>query len=100
MAVADLCIVAGGGTITLELTALQKPFLFFPLEQHFEQEVDVATRCARHKAGVKMAYSKTTPELLAKEAILNIDKEVAYSSIPIDGARKAAFLLSQMLVEK
>ncbi len=40
---ADLSIVSGGGTVTLELTALEKPFLYFPLEKHFEQEVGVAT---------------------------------------------------------
>ena len=48
---ADLCVVSGGGTITLELTALERPFLYFPLEQHFEQEVGVAGRCQRHRAG-------------------------------------------------
>lgn len=30
MGAADLCVVSGGGTITLELTVLQKPFLYFP----------------------------------------------------------------------
>ena len=61
LAAADLAIVTGGGTITLELTALQKPFLYFPLENHFEQEIAVAQRCKRHNAGIKMNYSKTTP---------------------------------------
>ena len=97
LAAADLCIVTGGGTITLELTALQRPFLYFPLEQHFEQEIDVAMRCERHKAGIKMAYSKTTPEILAKEVVSNIGKKVNYASIPIDGAQKAAKLISDLL---
>lgn len=38
-AASDLCVVQGGGTTTLELTALRRPFLYFPLEGHAEQEV-------------------------------------------------------------
>jgi UDP-N-acetylglucosamine:LPS N-acetylglucosamine transferase len=97
LAAADLCIVTGGGMITLELTALQRPFLYFPLEQHFEQERDVALRCERHRAGIKMKYSETTPELLAEQALSNIGKRVDYASIPIDGAQKAAKLISNLL---
>jgi len=99
LAAADLCIVAGGGTITLELTALQKPFLYFPLKQHFEQEMAVAPRCERHKAGIKMDFSKTTPESLAKEALLNISRKVNYPSIPINGAQNAALSISRVLNE-
>ncbi len=99
LAAADLCIVTGGGTITLELTALQKPFLYFPLEQHFEQEVDVVRRCERYKAGIRMVYSKTTPEILAQQLVDNIWRKVNYSSIPVDGAIKAAQLISQTLRE-
>jgi len=97
LAAADLAIVTGGGTITLELTALQKPFLYFPLEHHFEQEIAVAQRCKRHNAGIKMNYSKTTPETLAEEVVKNIDVQVQYSKIATDGAQKAAKLISKLL---
>lgn len=97
LAAADLSIVTGGGTITLELTALQKPFLYFPLEKHFEQEVFVAQRCERHKAGVKMKFSETNPENLTREVVNNINKKVQYSPIPIDGAKKAANIIAQFL---
>jgi predicted glycosyltransferase len=97
---ADLCIVSGGGTITLELTALGKPFLYFPLEQHFEQEVAVADRCRRQRAGIRMDFSKTTPEMLAEEVLSNMGKEVNYASIPVNGAQDAALLISQILNEK
>jgi predicted glycosyltransferase len=97
LAAADLGIVVGGGTITLELTALQKPFLYFPLKQHFEQEMAVTPRCERHRAGVKMDFEKTTPQSLAKEALLNISRKVNYPSIPINGAENAAHLISQTL---
>jgi len=94
---ADLCIVTGGGTITLELTALQRPFLYFPLEQHFEQEVDVANRCQRHRAGIRMTCSKTTPELLSEVILSNIGVNVDYSSIPSNGSQEAARIIETVL---
>ena len=97
LAASDLAIVTGGGTITLELTALKKPFLYFPLENHFEQEIAVADRCKRHNAGIKMDFSKTTPESLAKEVVENIGKEVRYANIPTDGAQKAANLINELV---
>jgi predicted glycosyltransferase len=97
LAAADLAIVTGGGTITLELTALQKPFLYFPLENHFEQEIAVAQRCESHNAGIKMSFSKTSPRILAEKVVDNIEKEVHYSKIPVDGARKAAEVISTLL---
>jgi len=94
-AACDLAIVQGGATSTLELTALRKPFLFFPIEGHFEQ-AQVAERLARYKAGVQMLYSQTTPESLAEKAISILGKEVSYSAIPTDGAKRAAHLISRL----
>ena len=93
-AACDLAIVQAGGTTTSELTALRKPFLYFPLEGHFEQQVHVAGRLARHGAGGRMSYSKTNPSSLAEAVIANIGKEVDYPHIPSDGAQKAAELLT------
>jgi len=96
-AASDLAIVQGGGTTTMELAALRRPFLYFPLENHFEQQLLVAGALKRHGAGVNMTYSKTTPESLAEAIISNIGKEVSYAPIPADGAQKAAQLISQLL---
>ena len=97
LAAADIAIVTGGGTVTLELTALQKPFLYFPLKNHFEQEIAVVNRCERHNAGVRMSYSQTTPEILAREILKNINKEVQYAKVPTDGAQKAAKIISEFI---
>ncbi len=96
-AASDLAIVMGGGSSTLELTALRRPFLYFPLEGHCEQEVHVAGLLARHRAGIKMIFSKTTPNSLAEQVISNLGKEVNYASIPTDGAQKAVQLIKQLL---
>ncbi len=96
-AACDLAIVQAGGTTTLELTALKKPFLFFPIEGHCEQEKYVAGRLARHRAGVRMKLSETTPQLLAEKAAFNIGQEVDYAVIPCDGAKKAARYITDLL---
>jgi UDP-N-acetylglucosamine:LPS N-acetylglucosamine transferase len=96
-AAADLAIVQGGGTTTLELTALRRPFLYFPLEEHFEQQRYVAARLDRHRAGVRMRFSTTTPASLAAEALVHLGTTVSYASVPTDGARRAAGIISGML---
>jgi UDP-N-acetylglucosamine:LPS N-acetylglucosamine transferase len=99
-AASDLAIVQGGGSSTLELTALRRPFLYFPLEEHFEQQICVAGRLDRHKAGVKMMYSQTTPVSLAKKIVDHLNKDVTYDPIPVNGAQKAVQLIEQFLSSK
>jgi UDP-N-acetylglucosamine:LPS N-acetylglucosamine transferase len=99
-AASDLAIVQAGGTATLELTALRRPFLYFPLANHCEQQIHVAARLARHQAGVRMAYSKTTPENLAEKVTANLGVHVDYPPIPTDGARKAAQLITDPSLRK
>jgi UDP:flavonoid glycosyltransferase YjiC (YdhE family) len=96
-AASDLAIVQAGGNTTIELTALGRPFLYFPLEDHFEQQIHVTGRLERHRAGIKMQYSQTTPETLAEMIVSNIGKEVTYPPIPIDGAQRAVQLIKQLL---
>jgi predicted glycosyltransferase len=95
-AACDLAIVQGGATSTLELTALRRPYIYFPIEGHSEQ-AGVARMLAQHGAGVRMELSKTTPDMLADKIIANLGKEVDYPEIPYDGARKAAELIAQLV---
>jgi predicted glycosyltransferase len=96
-AASDLSIVQTGCSTTIELTALKKPFLHFPLEDHYEQRIPVSHRLARHKSGVRMEYASTTPESLAEAIINNLGKKANNTDIPTDGAQKAAALISQLL---
>ena len=96
-AASDLAVVQAGATSTIELTALRKPFLYFPLIDHYEQRIHVSHRLTRHKAGVRMEYSETTPESLAEAITANIGKETHYLDIPTDGAKKAATFISKLL---
>ncbi len=96
-AASDLAIVVGGGTSTVELTALKRPFIYFPLEQQFDQQIFIPRRLARHRAGLRMEYRETSAEQLANVAVQSIGKKVDYANIPVDGARKAAELIGDML---
>ncbi len=96
-AACDLAIVHGGGTSTTELMALRRPFLFFPLEGHFEQQIHVANRLARHGAGIRLSYPQTTPQILAQHIISNIGKEVTWTPIATDGAQRAAQIINSIL---
>lgn len=96
-AACDLAIVQGGATTTLELTALRKPFIYFPLENHCEQQISVVNRLQKWNAGIRMSFSKTNPEDLAEKVISTIGRKTSYAKIPIDGAAKAAQLISRLI---
>jgi predicted glycosyltransferase len=95
-AACDLAILQGGATSTLELTALRRPFLYFPIEGHCEQ-ASVARMLTQHGAGIRMRLKETTPESLARIILDNIGKEVSYPHIPVDGAQKAARHIVKLL---
>src|SRR5437764_14785341 len=84
-ATADLAIVQGGLTTTMELAAFRTPFLYFPLRNHFEQQFFVSRRLERFGAGVRMDYDRTTPEELATAMLNHLGKPVHYRDIPTDG---------------
>lgn len=96
-AACDLAIVQGGGTTTIELTALRIPFLYFPIEGQFAQELYVTERLARHRAGVRMSFSRTTPDGLAEATLKALNSEVNYARIPVNGDRKAARIVRELL---
>jgi UDP:flavonoid glycosyltransferase YjiC (YdhE family) len=96
-AASDFSICMGGGTTTLELTALRVPFAFFPLEKHFEQELLIAERCRRIGAGINMKFSSTTPEMLAEAATQNIGKKVTYQPIRTNGAENAGKVINGIM---
>ncbi len=99
-AACDLAVVQGGGTSTLELTALRRPFIFFPLEGHSEQQIHVAARLDRQKAGVKLLFPQTTPEILAETIVRNIGQKVIWPQIRTDGAQRAAQLIHELLMKQ
>ena len=64
-AACDIAVVQGGLSTTMELTASGRPFLYFPLGHHFEQQVHVRHRLERHGAGRCMDYRDADPSRIA-----------------------------------
>jgi pimeloyl-ACP methyl ester carboxylesterase/predicted glycosyltransferase len=93
----DLAIVQGGLTTTMELTAAKRPFLYFPLGHHFEQNFHVRHRLDRYGAGTCMDYLTTDPDLIAARIAELAGKPVSYRDVETDGATRAARLISELI---
>ena len=96
-AAAHLAIVQGGLTTTMELAAFQTPFLYFPLRNHFEQNLHVARRLDRLGAGVRMDYDRTTVEELGDAILDHLGKPVHHRDAPSGGTERAARMIANLL---
>src|SRR3954470_2409604 len=97
LAACDLAVVQGGLTTSMELTATRRPFLYFPLRHHFEQNFHVRHRLGRYGAGRCMDFEESAPEDIAVAIAEEIGREVDYMPVESDGARRAAERLAEML---
>src|ERR1700734_2173969 len=92
-----LAVVQGGLTTTMELTANRRPFLYFPLRHHFEQNFHVRHRLERYGAGRRMDYDDSPPEQIAAAIAQEIGRRVDYRDVEVDGAARAARRLAELL---
>jgi pimeloyl-ACP methyl ester carboxylesterase/predicted glycosyltransferase len=97
LAACDLAVVQGGLTTAMELTANRRPFIYFPLAHHFEQNFHVAHRLDRYGAGRRMDFATTTAEDIAEAIAAEVGRDVAYREVETTGARRAAARLAEML---
>jgi predicted glycosyltransferase len=97
LAACDLAVVQGGLTTTMELTAGRRPFLYFPLRDHFEQNRHVRHRLDRYGAGRFMDYASSTPESIAEAMAAENDRVVDYRPVETDGAARAARLIAELI---
>jgi pimeloyl-ACP methyl ester carboxylesterase/predicted glycosyltransferase len=97
LAACDLAVVQGGLTTAMELTASRRPFLYFPLRHHFEQNWHVAHRLDRYGAGRRMDFDAADPDVIAGAIAEEIGREVSYREVETDGARRAAEKLAELL---
>jgi UDP-N-acetylglucosamine:LPS N-acetylglucosamine transferase len=77
--------------------AARRPFLFFPLERHFEQQLHVAHRLARHGAGRRMDYAAATSDGIAEAIAQELRRPVGPSGPTSGGAERAAALIAPLL---
>jgi UDP-N-acetylglucosamine:LPS N-acetylglucosamine transferase len=97
LAACDLAVVQGGLTTSMELTANGRPFIYFPLRHHFEQNFHVRHRLERYGAGRCMDFETATPETIARAIAEEIGRDVDYRPVETDGAARAAALIAELL---
>ena len=88
LAACDLAVVRGGLATTMELTAARRPFIYFPLERHFEQSLLVTHRLDRYSAGRRMDYATTSPSDIADAIADEIGRAVDSVPVANDGAAR------------
>ncbi|MGZ5398514.1 MAG: alpha/beta fold hydrolase [Nocardioides sp.] len=96
-AACDVAVVQGGLSTTMELTAAGRPFLYFPLRHHFEQQIHVRHRLERHGAGRAMDYETADAETIADALADELEHPRAYVEVPSGGAERAAKLVAEVL---
>jgi len=98
LAAADMAVVQGGLTTCMELTASRRPFLYVPLQNHFEQNFHVRHRLEGYGAGRRLDYDEASdPAFLAEAIAKTVREEVHYRPVETGGAARAADLLAELL---
>jgi predicted glycosyltransferase len=98
LAACDLAVVQGGLTTCMELTALGRPFIYVPLQHHFEQNFHVPHRLDRYRAGTRLSFDDVAdPQALAEAIAKGLALQPAYRPVETDGAARAAALLADLL---
>jgi UDP:flavonoid glycosyltransferase YjiC (YdhE family) len=97
LAACDLALVQGGLTTCMELTAAGTPFLYFPLKNHFEQSFHVAHRLDRYRAGRRMEFATSTPDMIAEAIVTALQAPTSFRPVESDGAARAARMLADLV---
>ena len=97
LAACDLAVVQGGLTTSMELAANGRPFLYFPLRHHFEQNFHVRHRLERYGAGRAMDFATDGPDEIAEAIAAEIGREVDYRPVDAGGAARAAASIAHLL---
>ena len=97
LSVCDLAVVQGGLTTTMELTAAKRPFLYFPLSNHFEQNYHVRHRLDQYGAGRHMDYHATDRDALAAAIVAEVGKPVSSRDVETSGAAVAAAMIAGLV---
>jgi predicted glycosyltransferase len=96
MVACDVAVVQGGLTTTMELTATGRPFLYFPLQHHFEQNFHVSHRLDRYGAGRRMDYATSDPDVVAAAIVEELGRTPTTRAVETDGAARVAAHLSDL----
>jgi predicted glycosyltransferase len=94
----DVAVVQGGLTTCMELAAANRPFLYVPLQHHFEQNYHVRRRLERYQAGCCVSYQEACePDALVARLSAVLGTPARCLPVETDGAARAAALLADLL---
>jgi UDP-N-acetylglucosamine:LPS N-acetylglucosamine transferase len=98
LAACDVAVVQGGLSTCMELTAAGTPFIYVPLEHHFEQNFHVRHRLEQYRAGRAMSYAQAAdPDRMAKAIVQEASGTTSFRPVETDGATRAAAMLAELL---
>ncbi len=97
LAAADCAMVQGGLSTCMELAAARVPFLYFPLRNHFEQQLHVRHRLQRYGAGRALDAAMAEPDAIAEALLGELRRASGWLPVEQDGAARAAEMLSALL---
>jgi pimeloyl-ACP methyl ester carboxylesterase len=97
LACADAAVVQGGLSTTMELVAVGRPFIYFPLQHHWEQQHFVAHRLDHYHAGIRMDFATTAPSDLAAAMQRALTTKPRYRRIRSGGAQHAAERIAALI---
>jgi hypothetical protein len=84
----------------MELVATGRPFIYFPLRRHWEQQHFVTHRLSHYRAGLRMDYAATTADDLAtamRTALADNNTRPGYRKVPRGGATRTAARIAALL---
>lgn len=96
LAACDIALTQGGLSTTMELTAARRPFLYFPLKDHCEQNFHVRHRLDQYRAGRCMDFDQATPENVATAIETLLSQPVEYLEVETGTAARAARLIAEL----
>ena len=97
LAACDIAVVQGGLSTAMELTTNRRPFLYFPLRHHFEQNFHVRHRLERYGAGRRMDFGTDGPEQIAQAIADELSRTIDYLPVDPGGAKRAARSLAELI---
>ena len=96
LAACDVGMVQGGLSTTMELAAYQRPFLYFPLQDHCEQQFHVRTRLERYRAGRCLDFATATPDSITA-ALVHVLRAPPSEPVEAGAAARAAEVIAELL---
>ncbi len=97
LAACDIALTQGGLSTTMELTAARRPFIYFPLRDHCEQNFHVRHRLDRYGAGRCMDFEDATPEKMAVAIETLLAQPVDFAPVERGTAARAASMIAELL---